>query len=303
MSRFEEIESFVQVVESGSFSAAAIRLKLTKSTLSRRVSQLEARLGAQLLNRTTRKISLTDVGATLHKRCRIILADLDEAESEAGAGQTELSGTLRIAAPMSFGQLHLRPVLSEFMEAHENITLDIDFNDRRVNIVEEGFDVGIRIGALDDSSLIARKLATIDSVLVASPEFWDLYGRPQSLDHLTDLPCLRYSNMTRPDVISYWGPMGEKGTIKSPIRFLANDGQIMLEMAEEGAGYIITPKFLAYDLIRSGKLEPVLEDYAWLDTGLYVIYPPTRRLSARVRAFVDLMAMRFGGENVWENTE
>ncbi len=301
MSRIEEIEGFVQVVESGSFSKAASRLKLTKSTLSRRVAQLEARLGVQLLNRTTRKISLNEAGDRLYKRCSIILADLEEAESEAGAGQTELRGTLKIAAPTSFGQLHMKPVLSEFMRAHENITVDIDFNDRQVDIVEEGFDVAVRIGVLPDSSLIARKLTTIRSAVVASPTFWDAHGRPKTPEDLSDVPCLRYSNIARPGIIPFVRPDGERGSISPPIRLLANDGQIMTETAIDTCGFVVEPSFLVHQQVCDGLLEVVLNDHVWLTSHLYVIYPPTRRLSARVRAFVDLMVEHFAGNTFWED--
>ena len=300
MSRFEDIEGFVQVVETGSFSQAATRLKLTKSTLSRRVAHLEARLGVQLLNRTTRKISLTEAGGDLYKRCSIILADLEEAESVAGAGQTKLSGTLRIAAPTSFGQMHLRPVIADFMRKHQHITVDIDFNDRRVDIVEEGFDVAVRIGVLSDSSLIARKLVPIRSLVVGAPAFWDHYGRPKSPQDLRGLPALRYSNIPRPEQIPYWGSGGEQGAVTAPIRLLANDGQILAETAISGCGFVIEPSFLVHQQIKAGTLEAVLTEYEWLRSDLFVLYPPTRRLSARVRAFVDTMVDHFANNAYWD---
>lgn len=300
MSRIEEIETFLQIARSGSISGAALVLKIAKSAASRRLAELEARLGVQLFHRTTRRLSLTDAGAAFLRRAERVIDDLEEAEAEASKGQTSLSGTLRIAAPLSFGLSELRCVIAGFACAHPKVVIDVDFSDRRVDLVGEGFDIAVRIGELADSSLVARTLCPIRTAAVASPGFWDANGRPQHPNDLAALPCIRYSNFARPGVIPYWGAGGESGVIEPPIRMLANNGDFLTEVAVHGAGFLIEPTFLLYKHLRSGALEAVLTDFAWSKSHLHVVYPPARQRSARVRAFADAVIAKFSGNPYWD---
>lgn len=300
MSRLEEIEAFIEIARAGSISGAARALRIAKSAVSRRLADLEARLGVQLYVRTTRRLSLTDAGARFLKRAQILLDDLEEAEAEAMAGRTELAGALKIAAPLSFGLKHLQPVISDFVHKHPKIEIEIDFSDRRVDLVGEGFDIAVRIGALTDSSLIARKLCPVRSVVAASPGFWKKHGRPRHPRDLGDAPCVRYSNIERPNVLQYWGPKGETGVIEPPIRLLANNGDFLVAMASDGAGFIIEPTFFLYSDVKSGALETALIDFEWSAASLHVVYPPTRQVSARVRAFADAVIARFHNNPYWD---
>lgn len=302
MNRFDELEAFVQIVRAGSITGAARRLNIAKSAVSRRLSDLEARLGVLLFNRTTRKLSLTDAGQNLFIRAVRVLEDLDEAEIEAGAAQAKLVGKLKIAAPLSFGLKHLQPAISHFVRRHPQIDLEIDFSDRRVDLIEEGVDLAVRIGVLTDSSLIARKLCEIRAVVAAAPEFWRRHGRPIHPRDLESLSCVRYSNLARPSVANFWGPRGEAGSLSLDIKMLANNGEFLTDMAIDGHGFLIEPTFFIADHLKSGALEIALPSYAWSDMNLYVVYPPTRRLSARVRALVDHLAERFADNPYWDET-
>lgn len=301
MNRLAEIEAFVQVARAGSVSGAATRMNIAKSAISRRLSDLEARLGVQLVNRTTRRINLTDAGNVFLRRAVTLLDDLEEAEAEAGAGQTDLAGKLKIAAPLSFGLKHLQPLLSKFIQGHPNLEIEIDFSDRRIDLVEDGVDVAVRIGVLADSSLIARKLCPIRSHVVAAPKFWKQHGLPKHPRELEGLACLRYSNLARPELIPFWGPGGESGAINASNKMLANNGDFLTDMAIDGQGFLVEPSFFLYEHVETNALQPVLCDFAWSNMNLYVVYPQTRRLSARVRTFIDHLVERFHNNPYWDD--
>jgi DNA-binding transcriptional LysR family regulator len=300
MSRFGEIEAFVAIAQAGSITKAAQRLGIAKSAASRRLSDLEIRLGAQLFNRTTRQLSLTDVGAEFFKRASTLMDDLVEAEAAASEGQKSLVGTLRVAAPLSFGLRHLRSVVSEFARKHPRVDLDIDFSDRRVDLVAEGFDIAVRIGVLTDSSLIARRLCPIKSAVVAAPKFWRRYGKPKHPSDLGVLPFLRYSNLSRPGVVPFWGPKGEEGVVEPKIRMLANNGEFLMQMAIDGHGFLVEPTFFLHEAMVNGSLVRQLPDFAWSNANLHVVYPPTRQPSARVRAFADAVIGAFNNNPFWD---
>ncbi len=301
MNRFAELEAFVHIARAGSISGAAEQLNVAKSAASRRLSELEARLGVQLFNRTTRRVSLTDAGAGFLRRAIILLDDLAEAEAEASAGQKELIGRLKIAAPLSFGLKHLQPLISNFVRMHPQLNVEVDFSDRRVDLIAEGVDVAVRIGVLTDSSLIARKLCPIRQNVVAAPAYWKKYGIPSHPRDLQGLPCVRYSNLAKPEVINYWGPKGETGAVTPVIKILANNGDFLTDMAADGHGFIVEPSFFLFERIEAGDVVPVLCDFAWSNINLHVVYPPTRQLSARVRAFVDLLVDRFHNNPYWDD--
>lgn len=299
MNRLVEMETFVRVVDAGGISAAADRLGTAKSAISRRLSELESRLGVTLLNRTTRRLSLTGAGNEFYERCREILAEVADAEQCVAADNAELSGRLRVAAPLTFGIAHVGPAINDFARRHPAVSFDIDFNDRQIDLVEEGFDVAIRIAKLPDSSLVARRLTRVRHVIGASPAYWDEHGRPESPDDLKRHCALRYSNIGQRGW-SWAGPDGARGSVTVPVRFSANNGRYLVSAAAAGLGIVRSPVFIAHRAIESGELEPVLADYRWGDIDAYAVCPPTRHLSHRVRAFIDYLAERFGDDPYWD---
>ena len=301
MNKFADLEAFVTVVDAGSFSAAAERLQLAKSAVSRRISELESRLGIQLLNRTTRRLSLTEAGESFHLQASRILADLEEAELSTSQKRGKLQGRLRLAAPLSFGLQHLMPALNEFLQAHPEIELDLDLNDRQVNLVEEGFDMAVRIGRLEDSTLIARKIGTIRSVTCASPDYLQRAGRPADPAALRQYQGLEYTNLPKPLRWRYIGPDGSEVTPKVPCRLRANNGEALMAAALQGLGIVRLPSFLVNEVVLAKQLEPILTSWQGNDEGMYAVYPPGRYLSHRVRLFTDFLAGRFGDTPYWDD--
>lgn len=300
MRRVEEAETFVRIARAGSITRAADQLGLAKSAVSRRLADLETRLGVQLFVRSTRKLALTDAGASFLARVSQILDDLDDAVSAASEGARSLSGTLRVAAPLTFGLLHLQPVITAFMARHPAVAVDVDLSDRNVDLIGEGFDVAVRIGVLADSTLVARSLCPVRHVAAASPSFWKKHGRPRHPLDLMTLPCVRYSNIARPGVIAWWGPGGESGAVEPPLRALCNNGEFLRAAAEAGHGFLVEPTFFLAESVAAGRLEAVLPDYAWSSARLHVVYPPTRQPSARVRAFADAVFEAFHDNPYWD---
>jgi DNA-binding transcriptional LysR family regulator len=300
MDRFEDLQAFVAVVEAGSFTAAADRLGMAKSAISRRVSALEERLGAQLLRRTTRRLSLTDSGSGLYERGLRILADLDEAEAAAAEVHGELRGVLRVALPLSFGVRHMCEPIGEFRRLHPDIRFNLDLNDRRVDLVEEGADLAIRIGRLKDSSLIARRLFEARTIVCASPEYLAKNGRPRMPQDLANHACLVYSNIVDPGKWACRDTDGQRHSVDVNIAMTASSGDFLCNMAIEGMGIALQPTFIVGSAIREKMLVPILTEFEWPGTPAYAVYPPTRRLSSRVRAFIDFIAQRFEGTLYWD---
>ena len=299
MNRLLEMETFVRVVDAGSISAAAERLDTAKSAVSRRLGELEVRLGVRLLNRTTRRLSLTGAGSEFYERCLTILADVADAEQRIAADEAELSGRMRVAAPLSFGLAHLGPAINQFLRLNPRVTFDIDFNDRQIDLVEEGFDLAIRIARLPDSTLVARRLTGIRHAVCASPTYWDAHGRPKRPEDLKQHVALRYTNV-RQRGWSWTGPGGTRGSVTVPVGLSANNGRYLVHAAAEGHGVVRTPVFIAHEAIEAGALEPVLTEFRWGDLDAYAVYPPTRHVSHRVRAFIDFLAERFGDDPYWD---
>ena len=300
MAQFEEIQAFIQIVEAGSITAAANRLDLAKSAVSRRLSELEARLGVELFHRTTRKMVLTDSGQGFYERSVRVMADLEEAENAVSQAHQELSGELRVAAPLTFGIKHLGSAITEFQQQHPAITFDIDFNDRQIDLIQEGFDIGIRIARLKDSSLIARKLATVSTVVCASPDYLNKFGTPTTPEELTEHKCLTYSNLSKPAQWTFVNMLGQLQTIKVKKSMQSNNGDHLRHAAVSGLGILRQPTFIAYQSILKKELIPILSDYDIPTVNAYAIYPPTRHLSQRVRTFIDFLVERFAGEPYWE---
>lgn len=302
MSELDEIQAFVQVVEAGSVTKAAARLNTAPSAVSRRLKDLETRLGAQLLTRTTRRMALTDQGRTFHERSVRILSDLAEAKAEVSDAQAELTGTLRIAAPVGFGVPHIGPVVAAFMHQHPKIRVDLDLSDRRIDLIEEGVDVAIRIGGeLEDSSLMARRLCAVHGVVAASPDYWRATGQPETPSDLNDCTSLCYTNLRAPEVWRYEDPLGKKGIVRTQARLTASNGDLLCNAAIAGLGVIREPTFIVHSAIERGLLEPVFTDHVWQNLSLYALYPQTRFMPARVRRFIDVLVEKFAGVPYWES--
>ncbi len=290
---------FARVVEDRSFTQAADALGRSKSAVSKAVSQLEDRLGARLLNRTTRRLSLTEAGTAYYERAARILAEAAEADSAVSALQDEPRGTLRINAPMSFGQRHLAPAIGAFLERYPELRLDITLTDRFVDLIGEGYDVAIRIAALPDSSLIAAKLAPNRRVVCASPDYLARAGTPRHPRELRKHNCFGYTYQATGDTWRFVGPDGP-ATVRVTGSLTANNGEILKAAMIEGLGLALIPTFSIADELKSGELVVVLPDYIDTETSVYAVYPHSRHLSAKVRAFVDYLRDRFGPEPYWD---
>ena len=301
MDRFEDLQTFVAVVESGSFTAAAQRLDTAKSAVSRRIAALEERLGAQLLLRTTRRLNLTETGRSFYEHCARILADLEEAESAVAQQHGELRGTLKVALPLSFGVRHMCGPIADFARLHPRVRFDLDLNDRRIDLVEEGVDLAIRIGRLADSSLIARKLFEARTVVCGSRDYFAKHGMPKTPEELRDHRCLVYSNLPDPSKWVYRDGAGRR-EVTVNIAMTATSGDFLCAAAMQGLGIAMQPTFIAGEAISRGELVPILTDYDWPVTPAYAVYPPTRHLSYRVREFIDFLARRFAGEPYWDTS-
>lgn len=300
MDRFEEMQTFVRVVDTGSLSAAADRLDIAKSAVSRRLAELESRLGVQLLNRTTRRINLTDSGRQYYQQCVRLLAELEEAEQLVSSDHASLSGTIRIAAPLSFGILHLSPVLNDFLQLHPELSLDLDLDDRRVNLMDEAVDLGIRIGKLEDSSLIARRLAPAKRTLCASPAYLERHGEPHHPEELKHHQGLSYSNMPEGQLWQFMDSEGKLISVRVPFRMRANNGDVLQKAAIDGLGILGTVNFVSYQALEQGLLIPIMTNYVMPPANVYAIYPAQRHLPQKVRVLIDYLAQRFGDNPYWD---
>lgn len=300
MSDLEAIRAFVEVVETGGFSRAAARLGVSKSILSRRVSALEADLGARLLSRTTRGISPTEAGLEFKLRAERILADLEEAREAVAQSGESLGGTLRIALPLSFGLRHVQPVLQELALEHPRLKIEASYSDGLVDLVAERFDVAVRLGVLADSTLVARRIAPIHAAVVASPAYLDRRGRPASPADLADHDAVIQTGMRQGEA---WRFQDGKRliTVRPEARFRADNAEAVARAATAGLGVAVLPTFLAGAFIETGELEPMLTGFPLAgDAALYVVRPPGAP-PAKVRILTDRMVERFGGEPYWDS--
>ncbi|MDH3231391.1 MAG: LysR family transcriptional regulator, partial [Alphaproteobacteria bacterium] len=253
MDNFTGMAVFARVVEANSFTEAARRLGMSKAAVSKQVSKLEERLGARLLNRTTRRLSLTEVGAAFYERCARIVAEAEEAELAVTRLNATPRGTLRIDAPVNFGMQYLAPLLPPFMLQHPDLRVDMSFNDRFVDLVEEGCDLAVRIGQLPDSSLVARKLAETRSVICAAPSYWDRHGRPGDPSDLANHDCFAYSYLATGSEWRLQGPGGEVA-VRVSGSLAANNGDVLRQAAVAGLGVVAMPVFIVCDDLRKGRL-------------------------------------------------
>jgi DNA-binding transcriptional LysR family regulator len=299
MDRVTSLSVFAKIVESGSFAAAARHFGLSPAMVSKHVHALEARLGARLLNRTTRRVSATEIGRGFYERSTRILADLDDAEKAASALQTAPSGLLRVSGPLSFGMRHLAPAIVDYLSACPEVAIDVALNDRVVDLIEDGFDLAVRIGRLADSSLIARRLAPCRLAVCAAPRYVARHGAPRRPADLAAHECLGYSYAASRDEWRFSGPHGEEA-VRVSGRLNANNGELLRLAALGGEGIVLQPTFIVGDDIASGRLVRLLPDHIPVELAIHAVYPPSRNISVKVRSFIDFLAARFGPEPEWD---
>jgi len=288
MDQLSALKAFCGVVEAGGFSAAAAVANLSHTALSKQVRQLESVLGAQLLNRTTRRLALTEAGKAYYERARRILDDLQEAYLAVTRHHAAPRGTLRINAPMAFGLLDMMNWLPRFKQRYPELKVDLVCNDRFVDLIDEGFDVALRLaGEMPDSTLMAKKLAIASRLLVASPGYLKQRGTPSTPEALAGHECLTYTLLAKPDEWQFQMPDGSYRTVTVRGSFQANTGIAMAAAATAGLGITATTSFIVRRELAPGTLVPVLADYPLRSRELYAIYPHNRHLSPKVRAFID----------------
>ena len=298
MSELEDLRSFVEVVESGGLNRAAARLGVSKSILSRRITRLETELGTHLLNRSTRGISPTEAGVEFKLRCDRILAELEEAREAVAQQGRSVRGRLRLSAPLSFGVRHVAPVLANLARLHPALELDVSYSDRVVDLLGERFDAAIRIGSLRDSSLVARRIAPVRAVVVASPDYLARHGRPRTPQDLSAHQCLIYTGRLVPE----WQFQSGKRwiAVRPEGRLRSDSGEAILQWAIAGLGIADAPSFLVADAIASGALEPLLLEYPTPEYGIYVVRPPGPYVPRKIRVLIDTLVERFGGSPDWD---
>ena len=294
-----DVLAFVRVAETGAFARAAERMGMSKSILSRRVARLERQLGATLLTRSATGAQPTVIGEAYYARASNILAELEAAREVVADAVTQIAGPIRLAGPLSFGVEHLAPALAEFAAMHPEVELDIAFDDRTVDLVGGGFDLAVRLGNLQDSALVARRIAPLRRVLLASPFYLDARGRPGHPRDLNAHDHLVYGNAGRAEQWRFRTGKGWEHVRVRP-RLRTDNGDMLLAAAVAGLGICILPSFIAAPAIESGAGEVILRDYPLEEGAVHVVMPPGRAATARVRALVDFLAERFGPEPAWD---
>jgi DNA-binding transcriptional LysR family regulator len=290
---FEALAIFAKVVELRSFAGAAAELALSKATVSKAVSRLEERLGARLFNRTSRRLALTDAGQRLAVRAARLLADGEAAENETLAQSTAPRGLVRLAAPMTFGVKSVAPLLPEFLAQYPDVSIDLHLSDATVDLIGEGFDVGLRIARLPDSSLIARRLCAMPRYTVASPSYLKRYGRPTHPMHLAQHKCFGYAYLSTPNVWHYTNASGEQANVRPAGQLRVNNGEAVLPAVIAGLGIADLPEFIVGDAIAAGQLEVILKGWKQPEGAVHLVMPPGGPRPARVEALVDFLAKHF----------
>lgn len=300
MDKLAAMRAYATVVSAGSYAAAGRRLGITRSAVSKAVMELESTLGARLLDRTTRRVHPTEAGLAYNERCIDILARIEETERQVSQLHEEPKGILKINAPMSFGALHLGAAIVDFMAAYPDLKIELALNDRFVDPIEEGVDVTIRIAVLQDSSLIARKLAPARRLLVASPDYLSRRGMPLEPGDLAEHRCLNFGHTT---TMQRWQLVADGETLTVPIgsAFCSNNGDVLRLAALAGQGITKLPTFLVGPDVEAGRLAIVLPDFPPVELGIFALYAPNRYLAAKVRAFIDFLVDRFGPYPAWDD--
>lgn len=311
LDRLLAMNVFVNVVECGSFARAAERLDISTSAVSRHVAELEGHLNTRLLNRTTRRLSLTESGQAYFERVLQLLADLEEVEAVAGSGAAKPKGTIRLTCSINFGIKHLAPAMGVFQSAHPEVLFDISVSDRFVDLVEEGLDLAVRIGDLGNANLIARKIGQMQLTACAAPAYLKAHGTPRHPRELVKHNCLTYEYAP---VKHQWtfreraaGKAGsaagnraaEEVTVRVSGSVHGNNGELLAAVAADGVGIVFEPDFIVNDYIQSGRLVPILKNWLPAPSSIYAVYPSRRHLSAKVRTFVDFLAEYFANKHHW----
>lgn len=301
MESLSDITVFVQVVNSGSFTATAERLGLSKSVVSKYVTRLENQLRARLLNRTTRRLSLTEVGRVFYARSLRGLQEIEDAKAEVSRLQGEPRGTLRLNAPMSFGVLHIAPAIPDFLSQYPDLSVDMNLDDRIVDVVEEGFDVSVRISELPDSSLVARRVGPCRHAVVAAPSYLERFGTPRTPSDLRDHNIITYRYQQSAGEWHFRSPDDKPVSVPVSGPVQMNNSLAIREALLGGVGITRTPTFVVGRDIQEGRLIPILRDYRALEVSIYLVYPERRHLSPKVRAFVDFITARITETPYWDS--
>lgn len=299
MDKFLEMKVFSAVVDAGSFTGAADALDMSKAAVSRYVGELEERLGLRLLHRTTRKLSTTSEGEIFHARCRELLDNLDEAEAEITSRSGEASGLLKVNVPVTFGVMHLAPLWPSLLKQHPRLALDLTLSDRVVDLVEDGFDLAVRIGQLPASSLITRRLASTRMVLCASPAYLEGRGTPLRPAELLQHDIISYSLFSTGENWSFTGPDGD-ASVKVVPRVRTNSGDTCRAAALQHQGIILQPTFIVGADLAAGTLLEVMPDYRSVELGIYAVYPSRKFVSPRIRVAIDFLVDAFANP-AWRN--
>jgi DNA-binding transcriptional LysR family regulator len=301
MDSLTSMKVFGTIVETGSFVSAARRLKLSRAAVTKHVAALEDRLNVRLLERTTRKLSVTEAGGRYYARCTQILAEIEAAEREAAQATEVPRGTLRISAPHTFATMHIAPHLAEFRRQFPKVDLEVTLNDRFVDLLDEGFDVAIRIAdSLPESSLVARRLAVCRFVVCGAPGYFEQHGTPQVPEDLAHHPCLGYTLSTREYSWVFVCPQDQRNAVNVSGPLRSNSGDLLRAAAVGGAGVMLLPTFYVGEDLERGRLQAVLTDYKVQEYGIYAVYPSRKHLTAKVKAFVDFLNERYGAEPYWD---
>jgi DNA-binding transcriptional LysR family regulator len=296
MDRLQAISVFAQVVEQGHLSRAAERLGLSTSAVSRHLADLEAHLGVRLLNRTTRRLSLTEAGQAFYERSVQLLADLEEAEAAVSSGAVTPRGTLKITCSMTFGIRLLAPAIAAFAARHPAVRFEIELSDRQVDIVDEGIDLAVRIGDIGPQTLIGRRIGSMQLVCCAAPAYLAAHGTPRLPAELARHACLTYAYSATGNAWRFLDAQGHEHMVRVQGGVHANNGQMLAVLATSGMGIVLEPDFIVAPELASGALVALLPGHAPAASGIYVVYPSRRHLSAKVRAFADFLVERFRGE-------
>ena len=296
MNKLASMEMFVRVVESGSFSAAAEASQVSATMVAKHIRSIEQRLGARLLHRTTRRQQLSDVGRLYYERCKQVLAEVELAEASASELQASPRGQLRLVAPVSFGSHSLVPALAEFMARHPEVSVELTLDNRRLALVDEGYELGIHIGDIDAPGLVARPLRPYRRRLAAAPSYLARHGQPQHPEELGAHTCLGLSYWRHHDRWRLVGPAGATCNVAVQGRFVANHGEALRIAALHGLGIVLQPDVVLADDLAAGRLLPVLPEWSLLPSPMYLVYPQDRRPTAKLRSVVDFLVSRFGAE-------
>ena len=299
MDRLSAIQVFAQVVESGSFAKAAERLALSTSATSRHVAELEAHLQTRLLNRTTRRVSLTESGRAFYERAVQLLADLEEAEQEAARAAVVPRGTIRLTTSVNFGVRHLAPAIADFLARHAEVRFDVSLSDRVIDLVEEGFDLAVRVGTAGSENVVARKLGETRLVPCASPQYLSAHPAPKTPEDLAAHNCFTYEYVTPRNLWRFRDATGAERAVRIAGTLHSNNGDLLAEVAARGCGIVFEPAFIVGPEVRAGRLVPLLQEFMPPPVPIYAVYPSRKHLSAKVRSFVDFLVARFEDSQDW----